>query len=148
LTNPEQEKILVRVTTLCKRTASSLAHAETDTIAGSGCISDFYTTKARCLLTAIMLYSGNFEKVHFLKPKNITPLYVSEKMFAEHKMSGTLTLLLSLDVKLVNNFQKNKEYFNTHYKIYPQLRKRFLINYHQDIVSRDIYNQYKLNADT
>jgi len=72
-------------------------------------------------------------------------------MSAEHKMSGTLTPLLSLAVKCVNNFQKNKEYFNTHCQIYPQFTKRLRANHHhhhhQDTVNREIYNQYELNAN-
>ena len=34
-------------------------------------------------------------------------------MPAQHNTSGTCTLLLSLYIKFMNNFQKHTEYFNT-----------------------------------
>lgn len=43
-------------------------------------------------------------------------------------------LLLSLDVKIANVFQKNTGCFNEHWKIYPWL-SRFTIDHYRDIVS-------------
>jgi hypothetical protein len=40
-------------------------------------------------------------------------------MCAARNTSGALALLLSLDAKFVNYFQKNTQYFNTHYNIAP-----------------------------
>ena len=54
-------------------------------------------------------------------------------MCAARNTSGALALLLSLDAKFVNKFQKNTQYFNTHYTIVPYLSNR--------VKSRDIVKE-------
>ena len=53
-------------------------------------------------------------------------------MCAEPNTSGALALLLSLDAKIVNNFQKNIQYFNKHYNIAPYISKRITISRYRD----------------
>jgi hypothetical protein len=48
-------------------------------------------------------------------------------MCAARNTSVALALLLSLDAKFINNFQKNTQYFNTHYNIAQYLSNRIII---------------------
>jgi hypothetical protein len=47
-------------------------------------------------------------------------------MCSARNTSGALTLLLSVDAKFVNNFQKNIQYFNILYNIAPRYREGVL----------------------
>ena len=49
-------------------------------------------------------------------------------MCAVRNTSGALDLSLSLDAKFLNNFQKNTQYFNTHYNIAQYLSNRVTIS--------------------
>jgi hypothetical protein len=49
-------------------------------------------------------------------------------MCAARNTSGALALVLSLDAKFVNNFQKNTQYFDTHYNIAQYLGNRVTIS--------------------
>ena len=59
-----------------------------------------------------------------------------------------ITLSLCLHVSFVDTFQKNAEYFNTHYKVSPYFSNTFTTGHHRDIVSREIYKWYPLNVNT
>lgn len=61
---------------------------------------------------------------------------------------GAITLSLCLHVSFVDTFQKNAEYFNTHYKVSPYFSNTFTTGHHTDIVSREIYKWYPLNVNT
>jgi len=53
-------------------------------------------------------------------------------MCAARNTSGALALLLSLDAKFLNNFQKNTQNFNTHYSIAPYLSNRVTISRYRE----------------
>jgi len=53
-------------------------------------------------------------------------------MCAARNTSGALALLLSLDAKFVNNFQKNTQYFDTHYNIAQYLSNRVTISRYRE----------------
>ena len=63
---------------------------------------------------------------------NINVLQTSWKIRAARNTSGPLALLLSLDAKFVNNFQKNTQYFNTHYTIAQSLSNRVTISRYRE----------------
>ena len=67
-------------------------------------------------------------------------------MSKECNTTGTFALLLSLDVKFVNTFQRNTAYFNASCKTYSYLSKRFTID-HRDIINGEFYNRCNLNID-
>jgi len=54
-------------------------------------------------------------------------------MFTEHNTSGVFVVLFSRDVKLMNIFQKNTQYFNTHNKISLNLSNRLTIDHLQSV---------------
>jgi hypothetical protein len=53
-------------------------------------------------------------------------------MCAARNTSSALALLVSLDVKFQNNFQKNTQYFNIHYNIAPYLGNRVTISRYRE----------------
>lgn len=66
---------------------------------------------------------------------------------AERITSCALALLMSTDVKFVNTFQRNAQYFNTYSKISPYIGNKFAVDNHRDIFSREIYSRQPLNVD-
>jgi len=54
-------------------------------------------------------------------------------MFTEHNNSGVFVVLFCLDVKLLNIFQKDTQYFNTYSKIYLYLSNRCTIDNLQSV---------------
>lgn len=58
-----------------------------------------------------------------------------------------LTFSLPLNIKFLNTFQKNNEYFNTYWKTSPYPTNRSTVSYHRDIISGEIYYRHPLNAD-
>jgi hypothetical protein len=67
-------------------------------------------------------------------------------MHAEYSNSGALALLLSLNVKFVNTFQKNTEYFSTNYKFLGILatNSRLSSNNREDIKSTSLKRRYTM----
>jgi len=65
-------------------------------------------------------------------------------MCAARNNSGALALLLSLDAKYVNNFQKNVKYFNTHYNIFPYLSNRVTISRYLEVDLQSIMGDTQL----
>ena len=54
--------------------------------------------------------------------------YEREGMSAERNASCALALLMSMDVKFVNTFQRNAQYFNTYCKISLYVGNRFAVD--------------------
>jgi hypothetical protein len=59
---------------------------------------------------------------------NINIFKTSWEMGAARNTFGAIALWLSLDAKIVNNFQTNIQYFNTHYNIAQYLSNRVTIS--------------------
>ena len=59
-------------------------------------------------------------------------------MSAECNTSGAFVLLLSLDVKFVNTFQKITKYFNARCSIPLHLDNKFTIDHHRYIITSEI----------
>jgi len=55
-------------------------------------------------------------------------------MFTEQNTSGVFAVLFCLHVKLLNIFQKNTQYFNTHNKIPLYLSNRCAIDHLQSVM--------------
>ena len=56
-------------------------------------------------------------------------------MCAARNTSSALALLLSVDAKCVNNFQRNNQYFNTHYNIASYLSNGVTILRYRELQS-------------
>lgn len=69
-------------------------------------------------------------------------------MSAQHNASGSFALLLCRQVKFVNTFQTSTDNFNAHYKIAPNLNRRFTHAYLRGTKNGEIYSGYVLNVDS
>ena len=56
-------------------------------------------------------------------------------MCAARNTSSALALLLSVDAKCMNNFQRNNQYFNTHYNIASYLSNGVTILRYRELQS-------------
>lgn len=74
----------------------------------------------------------------------------SWEVFAGYKNSIMLFLLVFLNIKFLNIFQKYTMYVNARCKIHTisSLINRLAVNHHQDTLSRQIYNPHRYSTFT